>query len=88
MREFAQPKRQAACSGDQIRRKIDRRIVRRLIEDDPLFDAFCITLITITTVGYQEVQSIIEFELYNPYGKRSPREERRRRRAVMRLKDH
>jgi voltage-gated potassium channel len=84
----------------------------RLIEGYPPFDAFYMTLITITTVGYQEVhplsqagrifnsflilfgvsamffavgamtQSIIEFELQNPYGKR------RRRRAVMRLKDH
>jgi voltage-gated potassium channel len=26
----------------------------RLIEDYPLFDAFYMTLITITTVGYQE----------------------------------
>ncbi len=84
----------------------------RLIDGYPLFDAFYMTLITITTVGYQEVhplshagrifnsflilfgvsamffavgamtQTIIELELQNPYGKR------RKKRAIMQLKDH
>jgi voltage-gated potassium channel len=84
----------------------------RLLEDYPLFDAFYMTLITITTVGYQEIrplshagrvfnsfliffgvtamfvavgamtQTIIEIQVQDRYG------DRRRRRAVMRMKDH
>jgi voltage-gated potassium channel len=84
----------------------------RLIENYSLFDAFYMTLITITTVGYQEVrplshagrvfnsflilfgvtamffavgamtQTIIELELKDRSG------ERRKRRAIMQLKDH
>ena len=84
----------------------------RLLEGYPLFDAFYMTLITITTVGYQEIrplshagrvfnsflilfgvtamfvavgamtQTIIELQLQDRYG------ERRRKRAIMRMKDH
>lgn len=84
----------------------------RLLEGYPLFDAFYMTLITITTVGYQEIrplshagrvfnsflilfgvsamfvavgamtQTIIELQLQDRYG------ERRRRRAIMHMKDH
>jgi voltage-gated potassium channel len=84
----------------------------RLLEDYPLFDAFYMTLITITTVGYQEIrplshagrvfnsfliffgvtamfvavgamtQTIIELQLQDRYG------ERRKKRAIMRMKDH
>ena len=84
----------------------------RIIEGYSLFDAFYMTLITITTVGYQEIhplsyagrifnslliffgvtamfvavgamtQTIIELQLEDTYG------ERRRRRAIMQLKDH
>ena len=84
----------------------------RLLEHYPLFDAFYMTLITIATVGYQEIrplshagrifnsflilfgvsamfvavgtmtQTIIELQLQDRYG------ERRRRRAIMRMKDH
>ena len=84
----------------------------RVLEDYPLFDAFYMTLITITTVGYQEVhplsqagrifnsflivfgvsamffaigmmtQTIIELQLQDRYG------ERKKRRAVMQMKDH
>lgn len=84
----------------------------RVIEGYPLFDAFYMALITITTVGYQEVhplshagrifnsflilfgvtamfvavgamtQTIIELQLRDRYG------ERRRRRAIMNMKDH
>jgi len=84
----------------------------RFIEHYSLFDAFYMTLITITTVGYQEVhplshagrifnsfliffgvtamfvavgamtQTIIELQLQDRYG------ERRKRRAIMRMKDH
>jgi voltage-gated potassium channel len=84
----------------------------RLLEGYPLFDAFYMTLITITTVGYQEIhplshagrvfnsfliffgvtamfvavgamtQTIIEMQLHDRSG------ERRRRRAIMRMKDH
>lgn len=84
----------------------------RVIEGYPLFDAFYMTLITITTVGYQEIhplsqagrvfnsflilfgvsamfvavgamtQTIIELQLQDRYG------ERRRRRAIMNMKDH
>ena len=84
----------------------------RSIEGYPLFDAFYMTLITITTVGYQEIhplshagrifnsflilfgvsamfcavgamtQTIIEFELQDRLGKR------RKRRAIMHMKDH
>ena len=84
----------------------------RLVENYPLFDAFYMTLITVTTVGYQEIhplshagrvfnsfliifgvsamlvavgaitQIIIELELQDPYGKR------RKKRAIMRMKDH
>jgi voltage-gated potassium channel len=84
----------------------------RLLENYPLFDAFYMTLITITTVGYQEIrplshagrvfnsflilfgvsamfvavgamtQTIIELQLQDRYG------ERRRKRAIMRMKDH
>ncbi len=84
----------------------------RVIEGYPLFDAFYMTLITITTVGYQEIhplshagrvfnsflilfgvtamfvavgamtQTIIELQLQDRYG------ERRRRRAIMHMKDH
>ncbi|HYA17404.1 MAG TPA: ion channel, partial [Bryobacteraceae bacterium] len=82
------------------------------IEGYSFFDAFYMTLITVTTVGYQELyplsqagrvfnsfliffgvsamffavgamtQTIIELELQNTYGKR------RKRRAIMELKDH
>ena len=82
------------------------------IEGYPAFEAFYMTLITISTVGYQEIhplshsgrvfnsflilfgvsamffavgamtQTIIELELQNGYGKR------RKRRAIMELKDH
>jgi len=84
----------------------------RLLENYPLFDAFYMTLITITTVGYQEIrplshagrvfnsflilfgvsamfvavgamtQTIIELQLQDRYG------ERRKKRAIMRMKDH
>jgi voltage-gated potassium channel len=84
----------------------------RLIENYPFFDAFYMTLITITTVGYQEIrplshagrvfnsvliffgvsamfvalgtmtQTIIELQLQDRYG------ERRKKRAIMRMKDH
>jgi voltage-gated potassium channel len=84
----------------------------RVIEGYALFDAFYMTLITITTVGYQEIhplspagrtfnsfliffgvtamfvavgamtQTIIELQLQDFYG------ERRRRRAIMHMKDH
>jgi len=84
----------------------------RLLEHYPLFDAFYMTLITITTVGYQEIrplshagrifnsflilfgvsamfvavgamtQTIIELQLQDRYG------ERRKKRAIMRMKDH
>jgi voltage-gated potassium channel len=84
----------------------------RLVEQYPWFDAFYMTLITITTVGYQEVrplsesgrifssflilfgvtamfvavgamtQTIIELQLEDRYG------ERRKKRAIMKLKDH
>jgi voltage-gated potassium channel len=84
----------------------------RLLEGYPLFDAFYMTLITITTVGYQEIrplshagrifnsflilfgvsamffavgamtQTIIELQLQDRYG------ERRKKRAIMRMKDH
>jgi voltage-gated potassium channel len=84
----------------------------RLLEDYPLFDAFYMTLITITTVGYQEIrplshagrvfnsililfgvsamfvavgamtQTIIEMQIHDRSG------ERRRRRAIMLMKDH
>jgi voltage-gated potassium channel len=84
----------------------------RLMEDYPLFDAFYMTLITITTVGYQELrplshagrvfnsfliffgvtamfvavgamtQTIIELQLQDRYG------QRRKKRAIMRMKDH
>jgi voltage-gated potassium channel len=84
----------------------------RLIENYPVFDAFYMTLITITTVGYQELyplshagrifnsflilfgvsamffavgamtQTIIEFQLQDRYG------ERKKKRAIMRMKDH
>jgi len=84
----------------------------RLIEGYSFFDAFYMTLITITTVGYQEVhplshagrvfnsfviffgvtamfiamgamtQTIIELQLHDRYG------ERRKKRAIMKLKDH
>jgi len=84
----------------------------RFLEDYPLFDAFYMTLITITTVGYQEIrplsqagrvfnsfliffgvtamfvavgamtQTIIELQLQDRYG------ERRKKRAIMRMKDH
>jgi voltage-gated potassium channel len=84
----------------------------RLLEGYSLFDAFYMTLITITTVGYQEVrplshsgrifnsfliffgvsamfiavgamtQTIIELQLQDRYG------ERRKKRAIMRMKDH
>ena len=83
-----------------------------MIEGYPFFDAFYMTLITITTVGYQEVhplshagrmfnsflilfgvsamffavgvmtQTIIELELQNRFGRR------RKKRAIMRMKDH
>ncbi|MGD1070842.1 MAG: potassium channel protein [Bryobacteraceae bacterium] len=83
-----------------------------LIDNYPVFDAFYMTLITITTVGYGEVrplsqagrifnsflimfgvsamlfavgamtQTIIELELQDRFGKR------RRRRVIMRMKDH
>jgi voltage-gated potassium channel len=84
----------------------------RLIENYSFFDAFYMTLITITTVGYQEIrplshagrvfnsvliffgvsamfvavgtmtQTIIELQLQDRYG------ERRKKRAIMRMKDH
>jgi voltage-gated potassium channel len=84
----------------------------RLLEGYPLFDAFYMTLITISTVGYQEIrplsqtgrifnsfliffgvtamfvavgamtQTIIEMQLQDRYG------ERRKRRAIMQMKDH
>lgn len=84
----------------------------RLLDGYPLFDAFYMTLITITTVGYQEIrplshagrvfnsflilfgvsamfvavgamtQTIIELQLQDRYG------ERKKRRAIMRMKDH
>src|ERR1035438_7613921 len=84
----------------------------QLLEGYPFFDAFYMTLITITTVGYQEVhplsqtgrifnsfliffgvtamfvavgamtQSIIELQLQDRYG------ERKKKRAIMRMKDH
>lgn len=84
----------------------------RVIEGYSFFDAFYMTLITITTVGYQEVhplhrtgrifnsflilfgvsamffavgvmtQTIIEMELQDRFGRR------RKRRAIMRMKDH
>src|SRR6202030_3097229 len=84
----------------------------RLIENYSFFDAFYMTLITITTVGYQELrplshagrvfnsvliffgvsamfvavgtmtQTIIELQLQDRYG------ERRKKRAIMRMKDH
>ena len=84
----------------------------RLIEGYSFFDAFYMTLITITTVGYQEVhplsqagrvfnsfviffgvtamfiamgamtQTIIELQLHDRYG------ERRKKRAIMKMKDH
>ncbi len=84
----------------------------RLLEGYPLFDAFYMTLITITTVGYQEIrplshagrifnsflilfgvcamfvavgamtQTIIELQIHDRSGKR------RRRREIMRMKDH
>jgi voltage-gated potassium channel len=84
----------------------------RVLEGYPLFDAFYMTLITITTVGYQEIrplsqagrifnsfliffgvsamfvavgamtQTIIEMQLQDRYG------ERRKRRAIMQMKDH
>jgi voltage-gated potassium channel len=84
----------------------------RLLENYPVFDAFYMTLITITTVGYQEIrplshagrvfnsflilfgvsamfvavgamtQTIIELQLQDRYG------ERRKKRAIMRMKDH
>src|SRR5579862_8162030 len=84
----------------------------RVIEGYPWPDAFYMTLITITTVGYQELhplspqgrlfnsflilfgvsamffsvgaitQTVIELELHDLFGKR------RRKRAIMRLRDH
>ena len=84
----------------------------RLVEGYPWGDAFYMTLITITTVGYSEIhplsqagrlfnsflilfgvsamffsvgavtQSVIELELHDRFG------ERRRKRAIMRLRDH
>src|SRR5580693_2290062 len=84
----------------------------RLLEDYPLFDAFYMTLTTITAVGYQEIrplshagrvfnsflilfgvsamfvavgamtQTIIELQLQDRYG------QRRRKRAIMHMKDH
>jgi voltage-gated potassium channel len=84
----------------------------QLLEGYPLFDAFYMTLITITTVGYQEIrplshagrvfnsflilfgvsamfvavgamtQTIIELQLQDRYG------QRRRKRAIMHMKDH
>src|SRR5579872_3742291 len=84
----------------------------RVIEGYSLFDAFYMTLITITTVGYQEIhplgyagrifnsflilfgvtamfvavgamtQTIIELQLRDRYG------ERKRKRAIMHMKDH
>ncbi len=84
----------------------------RVIDGYSLFDAFYMTLITITTVGYQEIhplshagrvfntllilfgvtaifgavgamtQTIIELQLQDRYG------ERRRKRAIMNMKDH
>ncbi len=83
-----------------------------LIDNYPPFDAFYMTLITVTTVGYQEIhplsqagrifnsflimfgvsamlfavgamtQTIIELELQDRFGKR------RRKRAIMHMKDH
>ena len=83
-----------------------------LINNYPPFDAFYMTLITVTTVGYQEIhplsqagrifnsflimfgvsamlfavgamtQTIIELELQDRFGKR------RRKRAIMHMKDH
>jgi voltage-gated potassium channel len=84
----------------------------RVIEGYPWLDAFYMTLLTITTVGYSEVhplgtagklfnsflivygvsamffsvgaitQTVIELELHDLFGKR------RRKRAIMRLRDH